>query len=144
MADGSPTTSPCTSVAPLALHEPPEAVARRLAEDLLESRQRVMRGVGVGVGVGVGIGTVTWSIVGLGGLFLGPMVIMATGLALSTSMLTLALLSTVFDMVVTHRWTRVAQAAGFDAETATRAIEDARRQLAEQAAWRSRRAGALR
>jgi hypothetical protein len=129
MADGA--LLPCASVTAPTLRESPEVLARRLAEELLESRQRIMRGVSVGVGVGLTISTVVWSIVGLGEVKVLPLAVLAAGLGLSTSMLTLALASTIFDQVVARHWRGILRQHGLDDATGQRALEDARRALAE-------------
>jgi len=129
MPDGA--TLPCTSVIAPALRESPEALARRLAGELLESRQRVMRGVGIGVGVGLTLSTVVWSIVGLGEVQVVALAVLAAGLGLSTAMLTLALTSMVFDHVVARRWRVVLRQHDIDEAVGQRALEDARRALAE-------------
>lgn len=105
--------------------------------ELLESRQRIMRGVGLGVGGGVAVATVAWSIVGLGGIHVLPLVTLAAGVALSTSMLALALLSTVFDGLVDRRWAGLMREHGLDGVTGGRALNDAREILAERAARRA-------
>jgi hypothetical protein len=133
MADGG---LPCTSVATPALREAPDVVARRLAAELLESRQRIMRGVGLSVGGGFGVATLVWSVVGLGGIQLLPLLILAGGVALSTSMLALALLSTVHDGLVDRRWARLMREHGVDQGTGARALADARAVLADRTARR--------
>lgn len=129
MPDGA--LLPCTSVIAPTLRESPEVLARRLAEELLESRQRVMRGVGIGVGVGLTISTVVWSMIGLGEVQVVALAVLAAGLGLSTSMLTLALTSMVFDHIVARRWQVVLRKHEIDEAVGARALEDARRALAE-------------
>jgi hypothetical protein len=124
-------SAPCTSVAAPALRESPEGLARRLADDLLESRQRILRGMGIGVGLGLTLSVVAWSLVGVGGLPVMPVVVFAAGLGLSTSMLALALTSTIFDHLVARRFRRLMRVHGLDDAVGRRALEDARRAIAE-------------
>jgi hypothetical protein len=124
-------SAPCTSVAAPALRESPEGLARRLADELLESRQRILRGMGIGVGLGLTVSVIAWSLVGFGGLPVMPVVVLAAGLGLSTSMLTLALTSTIFDHVVASRFQRLLRRHGLDDAVGRRALEDARRAMAE-------------
>lgn len=129
MPDGA--LLPCTSVIAPTLRESPELLARRLAGELLESRQRVMRGVGIGVGVGLTLSTVVWSMIGLGEVQLVALAVLAAGLGLSTSMLTLALTSMAFDHVVARRWRVLLREHDIDETIGQRALEDARRAIAE-------------
>ena len=129
MPDGA--TLPCTSVIAPTLRESPELLARRLAGDLLESRQRIMRGVSVGVGLGLALSTIVGSMVGLGEMQVVALAVLAAGLGLSTTMLTLALTSMVFDHVVARRWRVVLREHDIDEAIGQRALEDARRALAE-------------
>jgi hypothetical protein len=102
-----------------------------LADDLLESRQRILRGMGIGVGLGLTLSVVAWSLFGVGDLPVMPVVVLAAGLGLSTSMLTLALTSTIFDHLVARRFRRLLRLHGLDDAVGRRALEDARRAIAE-------------
>ncbi len=87
--------------------------------------------MGVGVGIGLTLSVIAWSLVGVGGLPVMPVVVLAAGLGLSTSMLALALASTIFDQLVARRFRRVLRWHGLDDAVGRRALEDARRAIAE-------------
>ena len=87
--------------------------------------------VGIGVGVGLALSTIVWSVVGLGEVQVLALAVLAAGLGLSTTMLTLALTSMVFDHVVARRWRVILREHDIDEAVGQRALEDARRALAE-------------
>jgi hypothetical protein len=116
--------SPCLPVGAAAAPSSLQ-LARELARGLEYERRAVMRVCGVGTGLGLGGGTLGYGAIVMG-MPLLPMAAFAAGVALSSTMLAMALLSTCMDGAVAWRWRRTVSRHGVDEVTAARALCDVR------------------
>ena len=114
---------PCLPVGAAALSS--SSLAHELASGLEAERRTVMRVCGLGAGVGVGVGAAVYGIV-IASMPPLAMLAFAAGVGLSTTMLTMALLSTYLDGAVAWRWRRTVSRHGLDEATAARALSDVR------------------
>ncbi len=94
-------------------------------------RRTVMRVFGLGVGIGVGGAALLYGVCVVS-MPLLAMLAFAAGVGLSTTMLTMALLSTCMDSAVAWRWRRTVRRHGLDESVAARALSDVRDALVPQ------------